>query len=468
MFKPVIKQVIPLEKKSYLSDTLSFFMPGLAINSGELAVRKCINYYYRSSPLFTALKLISDNMKTIPFVLKDTNKDEFVYEHPLLELLKNPNPFETGDHFKESIISFYLLSGDTYINVVGSTNPVELAVLPTQFIRIVRNSKTGIIDQYDYTPNNSDAITYKRNNKNRYFAPNGNELINMRNFNPDILDQNQGGLPYIQPIKLELSQYLLASVHNDSLLQNQGRPSGILSYKGEGELSDEQIEAFKAQVKDNISGATNAGKSMFLSGNFDWKQLSESIKDMDFAKLKIQTSVAIYNALKIPLPMISPEHMSLANMDTAKLNFYDNAIIPWFDMITNFLGQHLLPRYKGSENLKLTFDEAAIAALRPRIVDNIDSLSKSGVLTVNEIRSLLGYEDIEGGDTLYQPANLIPIGEDSFTSDNRDQPARGKSYNERAEFRKSLVAQVKNSQGERVFSDEEVDEIVADNYDSIN
>jgi HK97 family phage portal protein len=467
MFKPITKQATPFEKKSYSFDTLSLFFPGLAINGGELAVRQCINYYYKSSPLYTALKLISDNIKSIDFVLKDTNKDEFVYEHPLLDLLNNPNPFESGDNFKESIISFFLLSGDSYVNVVGSTNPVELSILPTQFIRIQRNSTTGIIDKYEYTPNGGSSISYNRDRNNRYFAKNGNELINMRNFNPDLLEQNQGGLSYVQPIKLELSQYLLASIHNDSLLQNQGRPSGILSYKGDGELSDEQIETFKAQIKDSISGAANAGKSMFLSGNFDWKQLSESIKDMDFAKLKIQTSVAVYNALKIPLPMISPEHMSLANMDTAKLNFYDNAIIPWFNIISNFLGMHLLPRYKGSENLKLTFDEASVEALRPRVVSNIETLSKSGVLTINEIRSLLGYEDIDGGDTLYQPANLVPVGTDSFTSDNREQPAKSISYNEREEFRKSLIAQV-TAQGNRIFSDKEVDELVAQNYDSNN
>ncbi len=86
-------------------------------------------------------------------------------------------------------------------------------------------------------------------------------------------------------------------------------------------------------------------------------------------RLKIQTQVAIYNALKIPLPMISPEHMSLANMDTAKLNFYDNCIIPLFTKIANFLNENLLSRYKNSDNLQLTYDEAAIAALKPRLTE---------------------------------------------------------------------------------------------------
>ena len=62
MFKPITKQATPFEKKSYSFDTLSLFFPGLAINGGELAVRQCINYYYKSSPLYTALKLISDNI----------------------------------------------------------------------------------------------------------------------------------------------------------------------------------------------------------------------------------------------------------------------------------------------------------------------------------------------------------------------------------------------------------------------
>jgi HK97 family phage portal protein len=247
-------------------------------------------------------------------------------------------------------------------------------------------------------------------------------------FNPKYCNSNLYGTSDLAAVELEISQYILASIHNNSLLENQARPSGILTYKGAAnDITQDTVDSIKETLRSSLSGASNAGNATFLSGDFDWKQLSESIKDMDFATLKNQTATAVYNALKIPLPMVSPDNMTLANMETAKVNFYDNTILPLTRTIYDFLGSMLLERYPNSENLELTYDEACIEALEPRQVDNTLKLSQSGVLTVNEIRSQLGYEDLEGGDTLYQPMGLAPIASDVFTDDNRQTPSQEKT-----------------------------------------
>ena len=407
-----------------------------------------IKYYFNSSPVFTGIKLIQDNAATIAPVIKDTKKNEFVYDHPLLDLLNKPNPFMDGTLFMKSLIGFFILTGNSYLEVIGSTKPVELNLLKPQDITIQGNQKDGYPQKYTYNPNNS--ITYSRDPKNNFVAPNGNQMGHLRNFNPRYCNDNLFGVSDLNAAEIEISQYILASIHNNSLLENQARPSGILTYKGQNEIPQDTIDNIKDTLRTNLSGATNAGSATFLSGDFDWKQMSESIKDMDFATLKQQTATAIYNALKIPLPMVSPDNMTLANMETAKINFYDNTILPLMKTIYNFLGQLLLPRYPNGENLELTFDEAAIEALEPRQVNNTLKLSQSGVLTTNEIRSQLGYEDLEGGDTLYQPTTLAPIASDVFTDDNREQPAK-----EKAIFVETMK-RVKDLDGKRLYSDEEI------------
>jgi HK97 family phage portal protein len=386
-----------------------------------------IKYYYESSPVFTALKLIQDNVSSIKPVIKDNKKEEFIYEHPLLDLLEKPNPFISGDLFIKSFVGYFKLTGNAYLNIIGSGKPVELHVLRPTNINIQANNRDGYPQQYNYV-NNDGSIIFKRDNKNKFIADNGNEIVQLMNFNPKYCNSNLYGVSDLAAVELEISQYILASIHNNSLLQNQARPSGILTYKGvANDIQQETIDAIKETLKSSLSGATNAGNATFLSGDFDWKQMSQSIKDMDFATLRQQTATAIYNALKIPLPMVSPDNMTLANMETAKVNFYDNTILPLTKTIYNFLGKALLPRYSNSENLELTFDEASIEALEPRQVDNTLKLSQSGVLTINEIRSQLGYEDLEGGDTLYQPVGLAPIASDRFTDDNRQTPSQEKA-----------------------------------------
>jgi len=59
------------------------------------------------------------------------------------------------------------------------------------------------------------------------------------------------------------------------------------------------------------------------------------------------------------------------------------------------------------------------------------------------LRSLVGREDLtEGGDRVYQPMNLIPVGQDQYTIDNRGKPAK-KSMQE--DFVNALMKQGKHS-----------------------
>jgi len=456
MFKSIVKSNI--EQKSYEANDLSFFLLGSYDVFNSSNINKYISYYYKSSPLFTAIKLITDNINSIDIVLKDVKKDEFVYNHPVLELLENPNPFSSGDLFIEAMISNFLLSGDCFIEIIGSSRPVEIYVIPSQYVTINASTRDGYPDTYQVS-SNTQTRTFKRKNK-RYYSSNGNEIIHLKSYNPEYNSNNLRGVSYIQPIELEITQYLLASIHNNSTLKNQGRPSGILTYKGGEAVSDEATNRIKEGLQKTFSGAKNSGNTMFLGGDFDFKQLSESIKDMDFAKLKIQTQVAIYNALKIPLPMISPDHMSLANMETSKLNFYDNCVIPLLSKVLKFLNKELLIRYSESETQKLDFDESTILALRPRQYSNIETLKKSGVLTTNEIRSKLGYEDIEGGDAIYQPLNLIPIGQDKYTVDNRETPAK---KNLKEDFVYMLKKQ-RDVDNNLMFSNDEVESLAQDYY----
>ena len=194
-----------------------------------------------------------------------------------------------------------------------------------------------------------------------------------------------------------------------------------------------------------VKGAENAGKINFMPFALKWQAISESIKDMDFKTLKVMTEQAIYKAFKIPLSFATEEASTMNNKEIARLDLYDNAIIPLARRFYGFMGEKLLPRYPDGENLELKIDEGAIPVLARRKIVETKEKKELGAVSSNEIRAEIGKEGIGAeGDIIYQPSNLVQIGTDEFTADNRKKPAKKKESDiayEKAYFRKMLMDQ---------------------------
>ena len=138
--------------------------------------------------------------------------------------------------------------------------------------------------------------------------------------------------------------------------------------------------------------------------------MSKTMKDMDFKELKRDVVNTIFNATRIPIPLISPEHMTLSNYAESQIAFWDNAVIPLAKRLFQEQTVFLAPRAK-EEGLQITFDESEIPTLRERQNIEKERLRNSGILTPNESRELDGYDAVANGDELYQPNNLIIVGE---------------------------------------------------------
>jgi len=425
IFSKFFSKKKPIEAKSW-----SLFQSLNGSFSYSNSSLKFSRYYVESCPVFTATKYISDAAAAIPIIIKDTKTGKFILDHPLINLINNPNPFKDGTLFKKECISFYVLTGNCYINILNSfkNEPLELDSIKPSNVNIETSSQDGYPQNYTITTMGNSTLIYSRNEKKLFYGKNDNQIIQLKDFNPDLSSTNLTGLSTFAGCQLEISQYILASIHNNSLLENQARPSGLISYKGKDALSDEQVNQVKSILNSELSGAANAGKTTFLNGEFNWTQLSQSVKDMDFPALKKSVAENIFNAAKIPLPMVTSGSMTFSNMDSAKYAFYDNAVLPVLKQYLNFMTKHILSKYKGSENLILSYDESEIEALANRKTDNTLKTSQIGILSTNELRTMIGYGALKtGGDDIYQPMNLVPIGTDAYTGYQRDAPAKAKA-----------------------------------------
>lgn len=407
-------------------------------------VNQFINSYIDACPVFIATKMIADAISGINIVLRDKKTGDFIYNHKALNLLNNPNPFTDGQLFLNEIASYYILTGNSYINIIGDKEPIEINSIKPQDITVTAFND-GYAGEYSYNSSYSSA-NYQRKADKRFFDARNNEIIHLRNFNPKFSSTNLIGMSSFAGCGLEIDQYVLASIHNISLLKNGGRPSGLLTYKGSNTLSKEQADTIKETIKSKLSGAKNAGEIPFLGGDFAWQSLSESTKDMDFGNLKNIVEQSIYKAVKIPLPLVNSDNMTFSNLNASTYIFYDNAVLPIFKRILKFLSVKLLSRYKDADNLELYFDESNIEALQARKFENSRMASQLGVLTDNEVRALLGYEAITNGDTIYKPSNQIAVGQDAYIEDNRNEPAK-------KEFIRIMQKQLKHD-GSKFYTDE--------------
>jgi len=440
-----------VERKSYGTSPYPWGGGFLGSDNSQASSELFISYYKRVMPLSNAIDLIAEAFAAIPLKVLDTKTKEFV-DHPVLDLLAKPNADITQKEFLRSFAKFFMITGNNFQLATGNINrpPLELMILPAQSISVSQGND-GFADVYTYSQGVNGSATFKRDEVDgrfRYFDGNDREIYHSKDFNPDCSDSRLWGLSKLQSIKIELDQYFNASVHNDSLLLNQARPSGALST--DADLSQDQIANLREEMDFMFSGPRNTGRPMLLDNGLAFSQFSQNMKDMDFVKMKEMVTEAIYNRLRIPLAMVQSSGLSLANMEHSPLTFYDNAVFPLADFIHTELTDFLMRRYPNSEDMVITFDPIDISAIETRRIKNVQILSGLNIMTDNEKRMMIGLEAIDGGDVISNPS--APQSE-GFANNFDDKPD---------DFVESMKKQ-HYSDGTRVFSDDRIKEMAEKN-----
>ena len=383
--------------------------------SENAIVKKCID-------------LISNNASRVSIELY--RGDQLVEEHPLLDLLYNPNPVQGQVEFFTSLYSYLLISGNSYLLESGAENspPIELYTLRPDRIRI-KGSSRAIPEAYNYLVGGQVIESYDVDQ-----ATGKSKVKHIKLFNP--MDDYYGLSP-IQSAATDIDQHNLANKHNVNLLQNGARPSGAVIFKPKDptgaqiQLSDLQRNQLMNDLTQRFSGTGNAGKPMLLEGDFDWKEMGLSPKDMDFIQLKNMSAKDIALIFGVPSQLIGiPDAQTYSNFAEAKLALYNETIIPLLDRIQSDMNEWLVPKF--GDDLELRYDIDSIPAMaeqRTRVFESVTQGVQNGILTRNEAREQLGYEPIEGGDSLLVPATLMPLnvaGDESQPDVDEDIPEEPK------------------------------------------
>ena len=388
--------------------------------------------------------------------------DQEIDKHPLLDLLYNPSPMVSNVEFFQAVYAYLLISGNSYMLSVGGdrTPPTELYNLRPDRIKINASSRSTP-NSYDYIIGGQTVESYIVDQST------GNSKVkHIKLFNP--LDDFYGMSP-IQSASIDIDQHNLANKHNVNLLQNGARPSGAVVFKPKDEtgaamqLSEVQRSQLVNDINQRFGGTGNAGKPMLLEGDFDWKEMGLSPKDMDFTQLKHMSAKDIALVYGVPSQLIGiPDSQTYSNFAEAKLALYNETIIPLLDKVQADMNEWLTPMF--GEDLELRYNVDSIPAMaeqRRRVFESVTQGVQNGILTRNEAREQLGYEPLDGADSLLVPANLMPLNiagdEDSPKDEPDTNPMEEEQVEQEAQEEEQEQVQIEN---DMESADEELDEII--------
>ena len=372
--------------------------------------------YLKNAIAYRCVNEIAQGACSVPFKLLSGDND--IPEHPLLTLLNRPNPMSSGNEYFSSLYSYMLLSGNAYVLKSGPEfrEPQELHLLRPDRMRIVASSRS-IPDAYEYVIGGRVVERYNVDSET------GNsDVKHMKMWHP--LDDHYGLSP-MASASVDIDQYNLAGKHNVNLLFNGARPSGAVIFKPQDEtgmptyLSESQRQQLMTDLKNRFSGTSNTGRPLLLEGDFDWKEMGLTPKDMDFLNLRHLSAKDIALCFGVPSQLVGvPDAQTYSNMAEARLALYEETIIPLMRRVESDLNEWLVPQF--DESLKLIYDYDNIPALTERrkmIYANVIEAVRDGIITRNEARERLDLEPIEGGDEIYINANMFPLGMDAPTED---------------------------------------------------
>ncbi len=320
-------------------------------------------------------------------------------DHPLWQLFRRPNSWQSWLEFSEFMQMGLLLWGNAYAVVLRNPRGVPIAMIPLNparvslweapggdvFYQVARQTLHEIAVLADYpTKISSDDMFHLR------WASGGDSLMGIS----PIAQAAEG-------IGLAKGQERLAA----NLMGSGARPSGILTT--DKRLSEPVIKRFKAQWDALHSGVERSGRTAVLEEGLKFQPLTLNSVDLEFMaarNFQLGEICRIFGVSPVKIGVI--DRGTAPAFEQIQLSHYADTVHPdlvrWEQKLTQYFD---LP-----PELIVSFDETELlrADLAAR-TNAARSLQSTGITTPNESRAAFGLDPDPDGDELLVPANMLPL-----------------------------------------------------------
>lgn len=366
--------------------------------------------YQQNVIVYRCVELIAKSLAGVPWLVYET-KPEGDYEltqHPLLDLLRSPNARQSGCALVKELVSQLLLSGNAYLKRSWpSGTSASSAKAPPNKLKVLRPDRVRILVDREGRPMGYEVSKGPLKKMITFDRKTGvSDVLHLKMFHPT---NDWYGMSPLEAASHSIDQHNAVGDHNLAILQNGGRPSGALiirhNHDGQG-LNPQQRDFLKRDLQEAYAGARNAGKILVVEGNCEWKEMGLSPRDLDFYAGRQLAAREIAQAFGVPTILIGlTEDATHANYREARLNLWEETLLPLLDYFMAELNRWLVPSYGGG--LEIRYDRDAIPALAAKREHLWETLKDADFLTLNEKRQMLGFSPLE--DTSFgQGTELTP------------------------------------------------------------
>ena len=325
------------------------------------------------------------------YKVNETNKEkEEIISHPVLSLFDFVNEYTTGLEMMEQTQTFIDLLGEAFWLIIRdrANRPAELWAINPNKIKVVPHSKDYIAG-YVYV-NGQEKIPLEKS-----------EVIHIKLPNPN--NPYRGQSP-IASIMSDIEAEKFSSQYNKSFFQNSAEPSGVINF--EGTLTDSQYERLRYQWNEQHQGVSRSHKVAILEGGATWQGKTVNQRDMQFKDLRLMNRDVILGAYGMPLHILGiSESVNRANAEASEYTFSRWVLKPRLHRIRAKLNEQFIPMF--GENLYFDYDSPVPEDVQ-RNLSVADTGFKSGYITRNEARTLVGLDSVRNGDVFMMPLASVP------------------------------------------------------------
>lgn len=420
-----IKKFLGMQINSALSTTLNNYqfinLSNMEIYP-EINIQRAIDLGFEgNSAVYSIVSKSAKKFAAIPRYVNQTDPKGKVDYKQLEKLINLPNPYQGADAFNETLDTYKLITGETFIWLNrGDITGVDGKVLPDDVI-----DKMPVLEMY-VLPSNFVFIVPDDQNvfgvKGYIFLVSGtrikirkNDVIHWKNVNTDfdaVSRQHLRGMSPLTPGYRSLQANNAAIDATVRMHQNDGA-KGILFQRGEPfEVTPEQNSQLRQVMNSKINTNDSKGALVALQGG-EWEHIDlASSMDLKLIQAREFSWKELCALFDVPYELFQSD-TAYANKEWAQKNWVSNTILPAAKQFDDELNRSLLQAFNLVGLVYIESDASGLAELQRDLSYLATALSNAPYLTMNEKRIAMGYEafDDPSFDQPWIPAGPLPLNE---------------------------------------------------------
>ena len=291
-------------------------------------------------------------------------------------LNREPNPFQDISSFRRNLFTDYILDGNIFIYFDGA----HVYHMPASKMSI-HASKTTYVDHYKFEASEER------------FSP--NEIIHIKD---NSFYSIYRGVSRLKPALRTMNLMRSMRDFQDNFFKNGAVPGLVLKSPNtlSEKIKERMIQSWSLRYRPDAGGR----RPLILDGGLEVDEISNvNFKELDFQTAIEENEKIILKALGVPPIMLDSGNN--ANIRPNMRMYYLETILP--------IVRKLNAAYSRFFGFVINEDITNIPALQPELRDQATfytSLVNAGIITPNEARTAMNFDELPDADEIRIPANI--------------------------------------------------------------